>query len=133
MSGEGAKKQIRGRVGEDHTAARLSEQGYTILARNFRRRGGEIDIAAEKDGELVFVEVKTRRFGSMTDGAEAVGAAKRRRVILTALKFAEERGLSELPMRFDISEVTVTTEDCPRVLGCDYFEDAFDAGGLGII
>ncbi len=125
-------RQLRGKTGEDFTAAQLQERGMRILERNFRRRGGEIDLIAEDGGELVFVEVKTRKFGSMTEGADAVDRAKKRRIILTALKFVQERGFEQSPMRFDLSEVTVTTEERPRVLEWHYYPDAFDASGLGI-
>lgn len=124
-------RQARGRFGEDYTAERLEKRGMKLLERNFRRKGGEIDLIAEEDGTLVFIEVKTRKFGSMTEGADALDRAKKRRIISTALKFAEEHGFSEMPMRFDLSELTITTETHPRVLEWNYYPDAFDASGLG--
>ena len=51
----------RGAWGEAAAAAFLQAQGYTILARNFRTRWGEIDLVASDAKYLVFVEVKTRR------------------------------------------------------------------------
>ncbi|MCM1334973.1 MAG: YraN family protein [Bacteroides sp.] len=122
----------RGRFGEDYTAAQIQKRGMKLLARNFRRRGGELDLVAEEDGTLVFIEVKTRKFGSMTEGADALDRAKMRRILLTAQKFAEEWGLADMPMRFDLSELTVTTEERPRVLEWNYYPDAFDASGFGI-
>lgn len=122
----------RGRFGETYTAEQLRKRGMTLLARNFRRRGGEIDLVFEEGGELIFVEVKTRKFGSMTEGADALDGAKKRRIILTALTFAQEHGFSEMPMRFDLSELTVTTEENPRVLEWNYYPDAFDASGMEI-
>ena len=50
-----------GRVGETVAARRLTELGYKILRRNHRTRYGEIDIVATQGGEIVFLEVKTRR------------------------------------------------------------------------
>lgn len=123
--------QVRGRFGEDYTAERLEKRGMKLLERNFRRKGGEIDLIAEEDGALVFIEVKTRKFGSLTEGADALDRAKKRRIVQTALKYAEEHGFSEMPMRFDLSELTVTTEEHPRVLEWNYYPDAFDASGLG--
>lgn len=127
-----SRASARGAFGEEYTAARLGERGMTVLARNFRRKGGELDLIAEQDGELIFVEVKTRKFGSLTEGTDALTQAKRRRILRTALTFAEERGLTGMPMRFDVSELTVTTEDNPRVLEWNYYSDAFDAGGMQI-
>lgn len=126
-----SKESARGKFGEDYTAEQVQKRGMTILARNFRRAGGELDLVAERDGELIFIEVKTRKFGSMTEGADALDRTKKRRILLTALKFAEERGLSGAPMRFDLSELTVTTEENPRVLEWNYYPDAFDASGFG--
>lgn len=48
-----------GQVGENIAARIIKQQGYTIIERNFKRRIGEIDIIAEKNGALVFFEVKT--------------------------------------------------------------------------
>ncbi|MCX7671596.1 MAG: YraN family protein [Anaerolineae bacterium] len=62
-----------GEQGEEQAAAYLTQLGYTILARNWRTRTGELDIVA-RDGEcLVFVEVRTRRVGRYT-AAPALGA-----------------------------------------------------------
>jgi putative endonuclease len=58
-----AHRQALGRAGEDIAAAYLSQQGYSIVTRNWRTRSGELDIVA-RDGEwLVFVEVRARRAG----------------------------------------------------------------------
>ena len=59
-----------GDKGEQIAAEFLYQQGYTILARNYATRFGELDIIAKKDGRLVVVEVKTRtsaRFGTPED------------------------------------------------------------------
>lgn len=50
-----------GRDGETVAVRRLTEMGYRILRRNHRTRHGEIDIVAMQGGEMVFLEVKTRR------------------------------------------------------------------------
>ncbi len=53
-------KRRTGLEGEDLAAVRLKKDGYRIIERNYRSRLGEIDIVAEEDGCLVFVEVKRR-------------------------------------------------------------------------
>ena len=50
-----------GKEGEDEAAHYLTERGYHIRHRNWRRRRNELDIVAEKDNQLIIVEVKTRR------------------------------------------------------------------------
>lgn len=69
-----------GKIGEEFAANLLELQGYRILERNFRCRMGEIDLIAEKDGEISFVEVKTRRSARFGRPAEAVSPEKQRRM-----------------------------------------------------
>jgi putative endonuclease len=67
-----------GREGEDAAVRLLENSGYTVIARNVRLPGGEIDVIAREHGVIVFVEVKARasqRFGS---ALSAVDARKRR-------------------------------------------------------
>lgn len=61
-----------GREGEDEALLYLTQKGYTLLARNWRIGHLEIDIVAEWFGEIVFVEVKTRRDEHFAPAAEAV-------------------------------------------------------------
>jgi len=121
------EKHIRGRFGEDYTADYLTDKGYDIVARNFRRKGGELDIVALDGKMLVIVEVKSRKYGSMTDGMDAMTFTKRRNIIRTAQRFIDETDVDFEEMRFDVAEVTLTTEDIPRVLDFSYCEDAFSA------
>ncbi|MBR4097176.1 MAG: YraN family protein [Oscillospiraceae bacterium] len=121
------EKHIRGRFGEDYTADYLTDKGYDIVARNFRRKGGELDIVALDGKMLVIVEVKSRKYGSMTDGMDAMTFTKRRNIIRTAQRFIDETDVDFEEMRFDVAEVTLTTENIPRVLDFSYCEDAFSA------
>ena len=121
------EKYTRGRFGEDYTADYLINKGYEIIERNFRRKGGELDIIALDGKMLVIVEVKSRKFGSMTDGMDAMTFTKRRNIIRTAQRFIDETDVEFNEMRFDVAELTLTTEDIPRVLEFSYFEDAFSA------
>ena len=65
-----------GKTGEDLACAELERRGYAILARRYRRRGGEFDIIARDGATLVFVEVKAREGREFGDGAEAVTLAE---------------------------------------------------------
>ena len=62
-----AEHNLLGKEGEDEAAAYLVRHGYDILQRNWRYRKLELDIIAQKDGQLIIVEVKIRRIVSATD------------------------------------------------------------------
>ena len=121
------EKHTRGKFGEDYTADYLLNKGMKIISRNFRRKGGELDIVALDGRMLVVVEVKARKFGSLTDGLDAMTVTKRRNIIRTAQRFIDETDVDFDEMRFDVAELTLTTEKIPRVLEFSYYEDAFTA------
>jgi putative endonuclease len=96
-----------GEIGENLACLELERLGYAVVARRYRRRGGEIDIIAEDGETLVFVEVKTRagdRFGS---GVEAVTGLKRRRLVSLAHDYVVRHRVSNRPCRFDIVSIRV--------------------------
>ncbi|MBQ7002406.1 MAG: YraN family protein [Oscillospiraceae bacterium] len=114
-----------GRMGEDAVCYYLEALGYEILSRNFRVRGGEIDIVASIGCELCFVEVKTRKLESMVDGFAAVTRTKQRRLIRAAYLYCEKFDMQdeEWYIRYDIAEVTTLHN---RIVNIDYLENAFD-------
>ena len=65
-----------GKWGEALAADYLVDKGYTLLTTNFRTPDGEIDLVVQKDTELVFVEVKTRRNVKYGNPEEAVNDEK---------------------------------------------------------
>ena len=75
-----AAKDDRGRAGEDRAAAHLERRGWQVLDRNWRCRDGELDIVALEAGEIVIVEVKTRRGTGFGHPLEAIDARKRARL-----------------------------------------------------
>ena len=82
-----------GRAGEDFAAEVLQLYGYEILVRNYRCREGEIDIVAQRERELFFVEVKTRRDAAFGLPCEAVNLQKQRHMRKAAAMFlSEHRG-----------------------------------------
>ncbi len=84
------KKQL-GKLGESYAESFLVSQNYRILAKNFSCRYGEIDlIAISGQGELCFVEVKTRRFLKFGQLTETVSRQKLQKIIRTALHFLAE-------------------------------------------
>ncbi len=112
-----------GNIGEDAVCEFLKRHGYEVVSRNFTIRGGEIDIIAEKNDILAFVEVKSRKSDGLTQGEEAVTEGKRRRIIKTAEAYLNK--LEELPRcRFDVAVVTL---DNNKVRHLKYYVAAFDA------
>ena len=96
-----------GKSGEDLACRELERRGYAIVARRFRVRSGELDIVARDGAVMVFVKVKTRagrRFGT---AAEAVTAAKQRRIALLAQEYLLRHRMSDCPCRFDVVSVHV--------------------------
>jgi putative endonuclease len=94
-----------GQSAEIAAAAELGKRGYRIVASNFRCRQGEIDLIANHEGSLVFVEVRCKRSNDYGTPAESVGAAKRRKLIITAQHYLAENDLWDIPCRFDVVEV----------------------------
>jgi putative endonuclease len=103
---ENAERRARlGRLGEAAAAEELERQGYRILARNFRCRGGEADIVAEHGDALVFVEVKSRSVLRHGLPREAVGWTKQQRLGVAAQVYCGRQEIEDRPIRFDIVEV----------------------------
>lgn len=95
-----------GRLGEDAAASYLASRGWRVLARNVRRREGEVDIVARLGRTLAFVEVKTRSSSAYGTPAEAVTVRKQRRIrMLASAMLADGIGRAQ-NIRFDVIEVT---------------------------
>lgn len=112
----------KGRAGEDEAAGFLSDRGLSIVARNVRAGGGEIDLVAADGGTVVFVEVKWRRDTSRGAPAEAVTPRKRRKLLSAARAWLAENpsGISR-EVRFDV----VAIEGGAKKV--DWIRGAFDA------
>ena len=96
---------ILGEIGENLACDELERRGYAILARRYRRRGGEIDIIATDGPTIVFVEVKTRAGSTFGGGADAITWMKRRRMTAIATDFLARHGLVDRPCRFDVVSI----------------------------
>jgi len=105
---DGATTAVAGRAGEDLALRYLTARGLRLLERNYRvargrsRRGGEIDlILSDRDGTLVFVEVRSRRLATAGGAAASIGAAKRARLVYAAHTYLAR--LERVPpCRFDV-------------------------------
>ena len=97
--------KILGDAGENFAAEYLEKNGYKILAKNFRVRTAEIDIIAELDEKIIFVEVKTRSNTRRGLPAEAVNLRKQKRIIQAASVFLQDEIYFDRACRFDVIEV----------------------------
>ena len=93
-----------GRIGENKAKNYLVLHGYKILETNFRTRFGEIDIIAEKDGCVCFVEVKTRTNDKFGRPIEAISYYKQQNMLKAAKTYIMRKGY-EFECRFDAVEV----------------------------
>lgn len=98
------KRQI-GTVYEKQAVAYLQAKGYKIICQNYRCRCGEIDIIAEKDAYIIFVEVKYRRTIAYGYPREAVNFYKRKHIYQTAMYYLLSHYRQEKPCRFDVIEI----------------------------
>jgi putative endonuclease len=119
-------RQALGAGAEDRAWALLQRAGLTLVARNYRvargprARGGEIDlICRERDGTLVFVEVRARADASHGGAAASIGAAKRASLVFAAQRFVSTLAVAP-PCRFDVVAI-----DGQRL---EWLKAAFDAG-----
>lgn len=91
----------RGRAAEARATAALEAEGWRVLARRARTGLGELDVVAEREGLLAFIEVKARP--TLTDAAFALGAAQQRRLAAAAEAWmAANPGHGAAGVRFDL-------------------------------
>jgi putative endonuclease len=113
-----------GNFGEQAAAAHLIRQGYTLLARNWRGAGGELDLVMREGAALVFVEVRTRR-GAAGMAEESVGPAKRARLIALAYTYLEAAALPEDTVwRIDV--VALDVDRAGRIARLAHIRDAVE-------
>lgn len=99
-----------GQEGEDRAAQFLEKRGYRILERNYHTKTGEIDLIAMHEGDLVFVEVKTRTSSAFGPPELAVDSRKQRRMVKAALGYLKHRNLHQVPCRFDVVAISRESE-----------------------
>lgn len=117
----GGERKATGDAAEDRALSYLQRQGLTLVLRNYRvargprARGGEIDlILRDRDGTLVFAEVRVRRTTAQGGAAASVSPAKQRALVYAAQHFLM-RLASAPPCRFDV--VAIDGEDIAWLRG----------------
>ena len=101
-------RQNLGETGEAIASKFLEKNGYTILAQNYRRRFGEIDIIAREGDNLVFIEVKTRTGVSHGHPLDAITFKKQKQISKVAQCYLAEKNLFDTAARFDVISVIIS-------------------------
>jgi putative endonuclease len=116
-------KELLGRWGEKRCEKFLKRKGLKTLTRNFSCKTGEIDLVmVDKDGTLVFVEVKTRASEDFSPSESAITSAKQTRMLRTARYFLATNNIENRPFRFDVVTI-VLGEKGPEQIR--HYESAF--------
>ena len=113
--------KVTGNKGEDKAAQFLIDKGYEILERNWRTKGGEIDIIAYKDENIVFVEVKTLPNGGSDLLQTELNRGKLQRIVKSSKCFLlKHRQYSNSYVRYDVIVI-----DMPGMPEVYHIENAF--------
>ena len=96
-----------GESAETLAADHLKQQGYRILVRNYRIKGGEIDIIAQDGNTVCFVEVKMRRTAAYGTPFDAIPKIKMQKIIQVARHYLNSMKLGSSKARFDVVAVTL--------------------------
>lgn len=128
-------KKVVGNAGERYACECLEHKGYTVIGRNVHISHKEIDIIAEKDDVIIFVEVKARTFSAKYSSplyrpAEAVNYKKRMNTVSAALSYLSQNNI-EKRCRFDVFEIyfSVYPDGRYKLYRINHIESAFDASG----
>lgn len=119
------RRQRLGQFGERLALQLLESKGYRIRERNFRTREGEIDIIAEGNGVLVFVEVRARRGGAMGSALESLTLAKQRRLVGLAEAYTQDRPGLPPQRRIDLIALDLARDG--RLVSLRHIEGAVGA------
>ena len=98
-------RRALGASGEDRVAAWYEAHGYTIEARNWRCRQGELDLVARRGRTVVFCEVKTRSSDAFGAPVEAVTRTKQARLRVLAARWLDEAPFRAREIRFDVASI----------------------------
>ena len=118
--------RARGQWAEEQAAAYLESRGYTVVFRNFRCRGGELDLVAIDGAHLCFVEVRFREDRARGEPLETIDGRKRGRLIRAARQYLQQNpdiNTTRQFMRFDVVSVVGTDPVEIKLV-----RDAFEAG-----
>ncbi|MBI9072619.1 MAG: YraN family protein [Melioribacteraceae bacterium] len=111
-----------GKLGENLAAMYLIQKGYSIITRNYRHGHGEIDIIAQFQKYMIFVEVKTRKSLEYGTPEEAVTKSKQKQIRKVAEAFINEHDQTDLDYRLDVIAILLQKNEKPKI---NHYENAF--------
>ena len=109
-----------GHNAEQIVAKLLTSRGYKIRTQNYYKPYGEVDIIAQKDDLILFVEVKCRK-NPLFDMATIITPAKQKKMILVAKEYSARHNLDNHTVRFDVALIA-QYHDSTKI---EYIENAF--------
>ena len=104
-----------GTLGEKLATDYLKNRGFSILETNFRCAEGEIDIIAQQDDAVVFVEVRTRRGHSFGTPEESITQAKKAKLLATAQAYIQSHPDLPSSSRIDVVAIEMQRGQAPRI------------------
>ncbi len=116
------RKEI-GRRGEELAADHLVTKGWQLIARNWSTKLGELDIVADDENQLIFVEVRTTTSQQYGLGFQSVNYRKQQQVRRLALQFLQQMDYQHLPIRFDVISVLLSKD--LQLVTLEHLEGAF--------
>ena len=106
----------KGRLGEEIALKYIISKGGTIVEKNYRTKMGEIDLIARMNGELVFIEVKSRSNINYGYPCEAVNYKKKRKITNVAKYYILDNSLEYISVRFDVIEIYLTDKKINHIV-----------------
>jgi putative endonuclease len=120
----GLDRRAFGAEGEEAAVRLLEEAGFRVRDRNWTCRFGELDIVAEREDLVCFVEVRMRSHAAWGDPAHTISFGKQRKVVKAALHYLFTHHLADRMIRFDV----VTVVGRGLAARVEHLPAAFDAG-----
>ena len=100
-------KILIGKFGQKLAAEFLQKRKYSILQENFYARFGEIDLVAQKDGQIIFIEIKTRLSCEFGLPEDSLTKAKSEKIREAALEYLDKKQINNENYRFDLIAVQI--------------------------
>ena len=117
-------RQALGKRGEAYAADFLAARGYLIRDRNWHCPLGELDLVTERDGQVIFVEVRTRQTDRLGTPEESITPAKRAKLIAAAQTYLDEHAQTDRDWRIDVVAIEIGSHGA--VTRCTLIENAIE-------